>query len=295
VTKPTFYAGRFAPSPTGDLHFGSFVAALASYLQAKQAGGHWLIRVEDIDQPREVAGSSKRILDDLARLGMKSQSPVLYQSSRLPAYRAAIDGLLKEDKAYWCACSRKDLPPSGVYPGTCRNGIPNGKTARAVRIRVNHEETGFDDLIQGRIEENLANTIGDFIIHRADGIPAYQLAVVTDDAHQGITEVVRGSDLLDSIIRQIHLQRCLGLPTPSYAHHPVATGTDGRKLGKRFRSDPVARLPAAVSLGLALQFLGQNPPGEMKLDELWAWAEQNWKIGLVPAVKAITFNAGQAD
>lgn len=279
--KPA-YVGRFAPSPTGDLHFGSLIAATASYLQSQHAGGQWLIRMEDIDPPREVPGSATGILRDLARLGLHSDSAVLFQSTRTPAYETAVDTLLAEGKAFWCACSRKDLPVSGIYPGTCRNGLPPGKLPRTVRLNVADATIRFTDLIQGRIEEDLEHSTGDFVIRRADGLPAYQLAVVIDDDFQGVTEIVRGADLLESTGRQIHLQHCLGLKTPGYAHLPLVSGADGKKLGKRYGSDPVGRLPATEAIRLALQFLGQNPPDEMALEELWSWAKEHWQIKSIP-------------
>jgi glutamyl-Q tRNA(Asp) synthetase len=272
------HAGRFAPSPTGDLHFGSLISAVASFLQAKHIDGEWLIRMEDIDPPREIPGSAKRILDDLSRLGMDSDRPVLLQSTRTAAYDSAINTLLSEGKAFWCGCSRKDLPPSGIYPGTCSGGLAPGKSARTVRLGVAGSTIRFSDLIQGAIEDNLEQSTGDFIIRRADGLPAYQLAVVVDDAYQGITEVVRGSDLLDSTARQIHLQQALGLPTPVYAHHPLALDGDGKKLGKRFASDPISMLRAASSVHAAMQFLGQKPPSGLDLNEIWSWAIANWQI-----------------
>ncbi len=272
------HAGRFAPSPTGDLHFGSLISAVASFLQAKRVNGEWLIRVEDIDPPREVPGSAKQILEDLNRLGMNSDRPVLLQSTRTAAYDSAINTLLSEGKAFWCGCSRKDLPPSGIYPGTCRSGLAPGTSARTVRLSVAGSTIRFSDLIQGAVEENLEQSSGDFIIRRADGLPAYQLAVVVDDAYQGITEIVRGADLLDSTARQIRLQHALGLPTPTYAHHPLALDGNGKKLGKRFASDPINMLHAASSVRAALQFLGQKPPVDLDLNELWLWAITNWNI-----------------
>jgi glutamyl-Q tRNA(Asp) synthetase len=262
--------GRFAPSPTGDLHFGSLVAAVASYLQAKSSGGLWLIRVEDIDPPREVQGSAGRILGDLNEMGMRPDQPVLYQSRRSEAYDLAITALLDRGQAYRCGCSRAELPNSGVYPGTCRNGLPQGKSPRSVRLRVSDELVGFTDLVQGHVSENLQESVGDFVIRRADGLAAYQLAVVVDDAFQGVTEVVRGADLLGSTARQIHLQNCLGLATPVYAHHPVAVGKDGRKLSKRLGSDPIASSPTGQVLEMALRFLGQPCPRGMRSHDLWA-------------------------
>lgn len=274
--------GRFAPSPTGDLHFGSLVAAVASYLQAKSAQGQWLIRVEDIDPPREVPGSADRILGDLQRFGMQADQPVLYQSERSEAYQLAITDLLDQGHAYWCGCSRSELPASGVYPGTCSASLPKGKSPRSVRLRVDDVTISFTDLVQGHIEENLPELVGDFVIKRADGLAAYQLAVVVDDAFQGVTEVVRGADLLGSTARQIHLQNCLGLATPVYAHHPVAVASDGMKLSKRLGSDPVASAPAAQALEMALRFLGQPCPGGLSIKELWDWALNNWRLSRIP-------------
>jgi glutamyl-Q tRNA(Asp) synthetase len=282
VVQNTAYTGRFAPSPTGELHFGSLVAAVESFLQARQSKGKWLVRMEDIDPPREVPGSAASIIRDLERLGLRSDRPVLYQSSRTEAYQAAAEILLREGKAFHCGCSRKDLPSSGRYPGTCRSGLGRGKASRTVRLRVDSSPIEFSDLVQGDVRENLENSVGDFVIWRADGLPAYQLAVVVDDAYQDITEVVRGADLLDSTARQIYLQRCLGLATPSYAHLPVAMHSDGKKLGKRYRSDPVASVPAQEAIFLALQFLGQSPPEGLALDELWRWACTHWQLASVP-------------
>jgi glutamyl-Q tRNA(Asp) synthetase len=270
--------GRFAPSPTGDLHFGSLLAAVASYLQVKSNGGQWLVRIEDIDPPREVAGSADRILDDLGRFGLSSDQPVLYQSTRTAAYKQAVAQLLDSGLAFHCGCSRADLPPSGIYPGTCRNGLPRGKEPRAVRLRVDQEPVVFPDMIQGTLRVNLAEEVGDFVIWRADDLPAYQLAVVVDDAFQQVSEVVRGADLLPSSARQVHLQRCLSLPTPSYAHHPIALDQAGRKLSKRRNSDPVASKPPARALADALQFLGQRCPTDLGLERLWEWALENWQL-----------------
>lgn len=274
--------GRFAPSPTGDLHFGSLIAAVASYLQVKSAGGQWLVRIEDVDPPREVPGSATSILRELRRFGMTSDLPVLYQSTRSKAYEKAIERLLSLDQAYWCGCSRSELPSSGIYPGTCSKGLPAGKAPRSVRLRVEQKPITFTDQIQGFIEENLAETVGDFVIRRADGYAAYQLAVVVDDAFQQVTEVVRGADLLGSTARQIHLQHCLGLETPVYAHHPVALGSDGEKLSKRTGSDPITRQPPERALELALRFLGQPCPAGMSLQEVWRWALDNWQLSRTP-------------
>ncbi|MBT8049499.1 MAG: tRNA glutamyl-Q(34) synthetase GluQRS [Gammaproteobacteria bacterium] len=276
--------GRFAPSPTGDLHFGSLIAAVASFLQAKSRGGTWLVRIEDVDRPREVPGSAQRILADLQRFGMVSDRPVLYQSQRTAAYEQAITRLLDGGDAYWCGCSRSEMPASGVYPGTCSRGLPAGKSPRSIRLRVPAQPIVFQDEVQGLIRENLEETVGDFVIRRADGLAAYQLAVVVDDAFQQVTEIVRGADLLDSTARQIHLQGCLGLDTPLYAHHPVATGNDQKKLSKRHAADPVATHPPEQALEQALRFLGQPAPEGMCLQNLWRWALDHWQLSRIPRI-----------
>ncbi len=207
---------------------------------------------------------------------------MLYQSTRTEAYELAIRSLLESNRAYWCGCSRSDLPATGAYPGTCSHGLPAGKSPRSVRLRVNDEIIVFNDLIQGLVQENLSETVGDFVIRRADGLAAYQLAVVIDDAFQGVTEVVRGADLLDSTARQIFLQNCLGLETPAYAHHPVALGKDGAKLSKRLGSDPIASFCAEHPLEMALRFLGQPCPSGLSLAGLLNWALENWQLSRIP-------------
>jgi glutamyl-Q tRNA(Asp) synthetase len=243
-----------------------------------------LLRIEDIDPPREVPGSAARMVADLQRFGMHSDRPVLYQSTRTAAYRDALQELLDRGLAYWCGCTRAELPRSGVYPGTCRNGLPLGKRRRAVRLNVKPEPVCFTDEVQGEVTESLQQTVGDFVIWRADGLPAYQLAVVVDDAFQHITEVVRGADLLASAARQIQLQRSLGLPTPRYAHHPVAVDAYGHKLSKRTSSDPIRNAPPANTLQAALRFLGQPCPtgSGLDLEGTWRWALDNWCLSRVP-------------
>jgi len=285
--KPVPLIGRFAPSPSGDLHFGSLVSAVGSYLEAKSNGGRWLLRIEDIDPPREVAGSATRIINDLRTLGMAPDGPVLYQSSRLEAYQQAVNRLLEKGLAYPCACSRKDLPATGIYPGTCRNGIPGGKAPRSVRFRVGVDTCEFTDKLQGPVSESPAGMGGDFIIHRADGLFAYQLAVVVDDDFQAVTQVVRGADLLDSTCRQICLQKALGFVSPDYMHLPVALSDDGKKLSKRVKTDPLELREPGNAVGLALHFLGQDPPPGLPLDDLWAWALDHWNSDLIPRRQAI--------
>ncbi len=282
--NPKAYRGRFAPSPTGDLHFGSLIAAVGSYLQAKSNRGQWLVRIEDLDPPREVAGSAASILADLRRLGLNWDGTISYQSQRNEAYRQALDRLLDRKQAYWCGCSRKQLPATGIYPGTCRAGLAPGRPPRTVRLRTTADTVTCRDRLQGRFSQQLERDVGDFVLRRADGLFAYQLAVVIDDADQEITEVVRGADLLDSTPRQIFLQRQLGLPTPGYVHLPVATDRNGKKLSKRHASDPVKRLPPVAVLRTSLGFLGHPPPEEIHdLDQLRRWAIENWCLQRVPA------------
>jgi len=278
--NPVAYIGRFAPSPTGSLHFGSVLAAVASCLQARTCRGKWLVRIEDIDPPREIAGSAQAILSDLEALGLVADEPVLFQSQRYKAYEQSCEQLIKAGLAYWCGCSRKDLPSTGIYPGTCRNGLPPGKVPRALRVRVGDIPLAFNDTIHGEQADDLQSSIGDFVIQRADGMYAYQLAVVVDDAFQRVTEVVRGTDLLDSTARQIWLQRCLGLPTPIYTHIPTAVLPDGTKLSKSLGSDPISNQSSVKTLRAALIFLGHKPP-QGDLASTWAWALENWSIGRV--------------
>lgn len=277
----TTTTGRFAPSPTGPLHLGSLVAAAGSWLFARAAGGRWLVRVEDIDTPRVVPGSAEEILAALQRYGLEWDGEVVWQSQRTALYERALAELRAKGFVYDCACSRADLQraasaPLGsepVYPGTCRNGIAPGKVARAIRFRVPDEIIAFDDLVVGHQQENVAERTGDFVVRRADGLFAYQLAVVVDDAEQGVTQVVRGADLLASTPRQIALQRALGYTTPTYAHLPLVVNAEGAKLGKRDGALPLPTLDDArvrETLALALQHLGveieggaQGSPREM--------------------------------
>jgi len=274
------YRGRFAPSPTGDLHLGSLLTAVASYLQARKNKGQWLIRIEDIDPPREVAGSAAGIIRDLQALGMTADEDISYQGQNTTAYRQAATSLLSANKAFRCACSRKQLRGFPVYPGSCRNLALD---AAAIRLRADNRQMTVLDKLQETCKYSLTDDIGDFIIWRADKLPAYQLAVVIDDAAQGITEVVRGCDLLDSTPRQIYLQECLGLAHPDYLHIPLLTDNSGRKLSKRDRDDPLNQLQPVAAIRLALQLLGQQPPaGITKLDALWDWAIGHWELKNIP-------------
>jgi glutamyl-Q tRNA(Asp) synthetase len=267
ATPPT---GRFAPSPTGPLHAGSLVAALASWLDARARAGRWLVRIEDVDTPRCAPGMDRVILQQLDALGLRPDEPPLVQSQRQAAYRQALDRLLASGRAYPCACSRRDIEMAltaagrprarhtqAVYPGICRNGL-HGKAPRATRFLTERTDTSsivaWTDRRLGAMVQDVAREVGDFVLHRADGLWAYQLAVVVDDAWQGVTDVVRGADLTDNTARQILLQRALGLPTPRYLHTPLVRGADGHKLSKQNGAqaldlaDPVAALQTAAQV-----------------------------------------------
>ncbi len=281
------YRGRFAPSPTGPLHFGSLVTAVGSYLDARHRGGEWLVRMEDLDRTRERPGAADRILRTLEAFGFHWDDEVLYQSRRDPAYREALERLLDAGLAYPCGCTRREIAERGLpgiegprYDGTCRDGLPPGRQPRAYRLRVPAETVTFRDRVCGPCGHNLANEVGDFVIRRADGLFAYQLAVVVDDAWQGITQVVRGADLLLSTPRQIHLQRLLGLPTPDYAHLPLVLDENGRKLSKQSDARPVDPDDPIPALVAALAFLGQPPPPERPatVEGLWQWAIPRWHL-----------------
>jgi len=246
TTANPVYRGRFAPSPTGPLHFGSLVAAAGSFLEARTRGGEWHLRMEDVDAPRCSAVAATEILRALEACGFAWDGEVVWQSRRAEVYAAALEPLKAAGRVFPCACTRRELADSAIapdgaaiYPGTCRQGLPAGRTARAWRLRVDDARVSFDDAIQGRIVSDLASDAGDFILLRADGLFAYQLAVVVDDAEAGITHVVRGADLLASTSRQIFLQQCLGVPSPVYAHLPVAVNAEGEKLSKQTRAAPV--------------------------------------------------------
>ncbi len=277
------YIGRFAPSPTGKLHFGSMVAAVGSYLQARSMGGIWRVRIEDLDPPREVAGAAAQQLETLARFGMKPDGPVEKQSQLTRRYQRALDRLVLKEQAFGCCCTRKDLPDSGVYPGTCRDGTPTDRPPRSIRFRVTDEEICFADGIQGVQRQQPAGQCGDFVIRRADGLFAYQLAVVVDDGQAGVTQVVRGADLIDSTARQVLLQRALRLRQPDYAHLPLIVDARGHKLSKSRGDDPIDRLPCADALRLVLRALGHEPPRGMRsLESQWHWAVRNWDLIKVP-------------
>lgn len=279
--------GRFAPSPSGPLHFGSLVAALASWLDARAAGGRWLVRIEDLDAPREQPGAAAEILRALEQLGLAWDGAVEYQSQRRERYRNALEKLAPH--TYWCGCSRREIADSSlgpasdgarIYPGTCRGGLPPGKRPRALRVRSRDEEICFDDRVQGRQCQQLAREVGDFVLQRADGQFAYQLAVVVDDADQGVSDVVRGADLLDSTARQIHLQQLLEVPTPRYLHVPVALNASGEKLSKQTGAAALDLSRPHLELRKALACLGQPDTDSL------AEALRNWRPALIPARRA---------
>ncbi len=281
------YRGRFAPSPTGPLHAGSLVAALASWLDARAHGGVWLVRMEDVDTPRCVPGADQRILQQLAACGLASDEPVVWQSQRTQAYQQALNQLVEEAHAYPCGCSRKDIEAAlraqgerrerhhiAVYPGTCRpeRGGLQGKPARAWRFWIpGLAEVAWTDRRLGPQTQNVATEVGDFILQRADGLWAYQLAVVVDDAAQGITHVVRGEDLTDNTARQILLQRALGLPTPTYLHTPLVLGANSEKLSKQNGARPLDLGDPLNALNAAAQSLGLPPQTGSVSQALTAW------------------------
>ncbi len=286
----TPYRGRFAPSPTGRLHAGSLMTALGSYLDARAHGGQWLLRIEDLDTPRMVPGAADAILRTLEAYGFEWDGEVVYQSRRLGLYRAALDALLARGAAYPCACTRAQVAAHArrgvdgyVYPGTCAQGLPAGASARAWRLRVGDGTTGFVDRLQGEYGQDLQRDVGDFVLLRADGVWAYQLAVVVDDAEQGVTDVVRGADLLVSTPRQIKLIERLGLVAPAYCHLPVLVNAQGEKLSKQTLAPELDPDGAAAELALALSRLGFAPPLRLPLAELWRWAHEHWSLSGVPA------------
>jgi len=291
------YCGRFAPSPTGPLHFGSMVAAVGSFLQAKSRGGEWRVRIEDLDPPREAPGAADDILRTLEACGLHWDGVVIYQSRRHGVYEAVLKMLERLDAIYPCACSRREIADSSmkgvdgpVYPGTCRSGLAPGRAPRAWRVKVDGHVIEFVDALQGHVRRHLASDFGDFVLRRADGFFAYQLAVVVDDAEQGITEIVRGADLIESTPRQIYLQRLLGLPAPHYAHLPVALNARNEKFSKQTFAAPVDVARPQHLLLRVLQFLGQQPPADLfdaSLDDFWRWAVAHWRLDRVPRVPGV--------
>lgn len=295
------YVGRFAPSPTGPLHFGSLVAAVGSYLEARRRAGRWLLRIEDLDPPREEPGAADEILRSLERYGFEWDEQIVYQSSRGDAYEAALAELEGSGVLYACRCSRQLLEQTArrgehglIYPGTCARRPIDRHGRHALRVRTHDEPLGFEDALQGQYAQRLRSQIGDFIVKRSDGYYAYQLAIVIDDAIQGVTEVVRGSDLLDSTPRQMHLQQLLGLPTPAYLHLPVAVDAQGQKLSKQSLAPPLPLRQPARLLVEALRFLGQTVPGDLERAapaDVWAWCAQGWNPANIPRRQRIEVSA----
>lgn len=295
---PTRYVGRFAPSPTGPLHAGSLVAALASRLDAHAHHGRWLLRIEDIDRPREMPGATTAIVDALERLGFAHDGEIVFQSRRDPAYRRAFERLQADGFVYPCACTRREIAdsmsagdpgvvdpgvvdpggarPAGVYPGTCRAGLPPGRQARAWRVRVDGHPVHWSDRLVGARSERLDETVGDFIVRRADGQWAYQLAVVVDDGEYGVTDVVRGADLRDSTARQAYLQRLLGLPVPRYLHVSLVVDEHGEKLSKQTGATPVDVRRPIDTLNAALDFLGLGTVPASEPGDWWPRAIERW-------------------
>ncbi len=293
------YVGRFAPSPTGPLHFGSLVAAVASYLDAKKNKGKWLVRMEDLDKPREVKGMADDILRTLEAFSFEWNDAIIYQSQRTDLYQEAFNQLNNQHLIYPCTCTRKEIADSStllgidgvIYPRTCLTQPLKHNTAVAWRIKTDGKKVSFMDAIQGLNQQNINQDVGDFILKRVDGLFAYQLAVVVDDAAQNITHIVRGADLLDSTPRQIYLQQQLGLSTPHYAHVPIATNNHGEKLSKQTLAPALDKNTANLRLWQALYFLRQNPPVELQksdLNLLWDWAQLHWSNDHVPHQYAMT-------
>jgi glutamyl-Q tRNA(Asp) synthetase len=294
------YVGRFAPSPTGPLHFGSLVAAIASWLDARAAGGRWLVRIEDVDEPRTVGGAIDEILRALDALGLHHDGAIVRQSQRKALYADALERLRRGGHLYRCACSRREIedsalrgPEGPIYPGTCRadrsayaaDAVLDANCA--VRFAIAGGRVEFDDRVQGRIVQDVAREVGDFVLRRRDGLFAYQLAVVVDDADQGVTDVVRGADLLGSTARQVLVQRALGVPTPRYLHFPVVVDASGEKLSKQTRARPVDVREGPALIAQALRFLGQDAVGEDAPERMLRQASRQWDASRIPRATSL--------
>ncbi len=277
------YIGRFAPTPSGPLHFGSIIAALGSYLQARSQKGQWQVRIDDVDSVRARPGADKTILLQLEKLGLFWDGPIVFQSERLEAYRDALQDLLAANLVYACQCPRKQTA-NRRYPGTCREANLAINEQLALRIRTTDEQISFQDRLQDQYMQQLESDSGDFIIRRSDGLFAYHLAAVVDDAAAGITEIVRGADLLECTPAQIYLQQCLGLPAPIYLHLPVAIDAEGKKISKSDQAVPINSATPVQTLERALRFLGQVLPEESfsSVEELLGWAVKHWEIQAIP-------------
>lgn len=288
----TIYKGRFAPTPSGPAHLGTILAAIGSYLQARSMGGEWHIRIDDIDPPREVAGAADSILATLEKYGLEWDGAVVYQSQRHAAYETALQRLISSGQAYPCGCSRKDIEsvakagPNGmIYPGTCRDGLSADKQPRAVRLRTEDQAITVADRVQGDYTLHIEQEVGDFVIRRADGLYAYHLATVVDDALDGFTEIVRGQDLLSITPQQIYLQQKLGYPTPDYMHLPLLVDANNKKLCKRFGAAAVDDMPQATVLGLIFSSLGLPVDDDILQTDhetRWQWAVSQWNLSTIP-------------
>lgn len=305
VSPPLNYIGRFAPSPTGPLHFGSLISALASFLDARNHQGQWLVRMEDLDPPREKPEAADSILRTLEEHGLQWDGSVIYQSQRHQAYEEALSKLLNADLVYRCNCTRQQLQMTGgIYNGRCRQQSPNKNDRIALRLKVNdlpsaHREKNakttdvnihFIDAFQHSQHQNLADEVGDFILRRKDGLFAYQLAVVVDDIHQQITHIIRGSDLLDSTPRQLFLFHLLNAPAPQYGHIPVALSREGQKLSKQNLAPPLDAHAANMNLWHALDFLRQSPPTALQkapIADILDWAINHWQPTSIPCSMGI--------
>ena len=283
----TTYKGRFAPSPTGAVHYGTLVAAVGSYLQAKKNNGEWIIRMEDVDTTRRVKGSDVNILKTLEAFGFQWQGEIVYQSQRTDHYLYALEQLVEQSLIFPCLCSRKQLTKidTSIYPGTCRSRLLPETEQHALRIKADEINITFNDCVMGKQIQNIKYECGDFIIKRRDRLFAYQLAVVVDDALQGITEVVRGADLLSSTNRQIYLQQQLHYATPLYCHLPLAVDKNGNKISKSVGAASVDIRHKEKQLISVLNFLGQPTPNDLEksaLDDIWKWAIRHWDIRFIP-------------
>jgi len=290
TSKTPNYIGRFAPSPTGPLHSGSLIAALASFLDARSQQGKWLVRMENADPPREQPGASSDILKTLDAHQLHWDDPVAYQSERTHLYLDAATTLLEQDLAFYCTCSRLQLKDQLTYPGTCRHCRQAPDNPAAIRVICQPVTISFDDRIQGRQNHQMADEVGDFVIYRKDKLPAYQLATAVDDALQGVTHVVRGYDLLDSTPRQMYLQHLLKHCSASYAHIPVLAKSDGQKLSKQNLAAPLNLTACNNNLVKALTLLNQNPPAELlgaSCTDILDWATLNWQLKKIPSIAAI--------
>ena len=290
-SPPTIsYIGRFAPSPTGPLHSGSLVAALASFLDARSQQGKWLVRIENIDPPRELPGASHAILKALEAHQLFWDDSETYQSDRFELYRDAAHSLIDQQQAYYCTCSRLQLKDQPIYPGTCRHCQKKPSSPAAVRVICQPVAINFDDGIQGPQHQQMDSDIGDFVIYRKDHLPAYQLATAVDDVEQNISHVVRGCDLLDSTPRQMYLQQLLQKESPKYAHLPVLARADGQKLSKQNLAAPLNLRTCNSNLIKALTLLNQHPPIELtgvKCSEILDWAILNWQLKKIPPLVSI--------